>query len=105
VWVDFAPQTGHEQAVRRPALILTPDGYNRKTGMAIACPITSHSKGYPFEVALPNGLPISGFVLADHVRSIDWRARRARRIAGAGAETLSEVLGKLCALLGIGDRG
>ena len=103
VWVDFTPQAGHEQAGRRPALILTPDGYNRKTGMAVACPVTSHAKGYPFEVALPNGLPISGVVLADHVRSIDWRARRAQRIAGAGGKALSEVVGKLGALLGIAD--
>jgi mRNA interferase MazF len=71
--------------------------------MAVACPVTSHAKGYPFEVALPNGLPISGVVLADHVRSIDWRARRAQRIAGAGGKMLSEVVGKLGALLGIGD--
>jgi mRNA interferase MazF len=101
VWVDFTPQAGHEQAGRRPALILTPVGYNQKTGMAVACPITRQSKGYPFEVALPDGLPVAGFVLADHVRNIDWRARRAERICGAGAGTLAEVLGKLAALLGV----
>jgi mRNA interferase MazF len=99
VWVDFTPQAGHEQAGRRPALILSPEAYNRKTGLAIACPVTSQAKGYPFEVVLPSGLPIGGVVLSDHVRNIDWRARRAERAAMAGGETISEVLGKLAALL------
>lgn len=102
VWLDFTPQAGHEQAGRRPALILTPEGYNRKTGLAIACPITGRAKGYPFEVALPEGLPIAGFVLADHVRNIDWQARHAERVGGAGEAILAEVLGKLGALLGVG---
>lgn len=99
VWIDFTPQAGHEQAGRRPALILSPKSYNRKTGLAIACPITSHAKGYPFEVPIPDGLPIMGVILADHIRSIDWRARHAERVGQATDETLAEVLGKLTALL------
>jgi len=101
VWVDFTPQAGHEQAGRRPALVLSPEGYNRRTGLAVACPVTSRAKGYPFEVELPAGLPVAGFVLADHVRNIDWRARRAERICEVGAKTLAEVLGRLAALLGV----
>jgi mRNA interferase MazF len=99
VWVDFTPQAGHEQAGRRPALILSPESYNRKTGLAIACPITSQAKGYPFEVPMPAGLPIAGVILADHVRSIDWRARHAERVGQTPDETMAEVLGKLTSLL------
>lgn len=99
VWVDFTPQAGHEQAGRRPALILSPESYNRKTGLAIACPITSQAKGYPFEVSMPAGSPIAGVILADHVRSIDWRARHAERVGEAADDTLAEVLGKLTSLL------
>ena len=101
MWIDFTPQTGHEQAGRRPALILSPEEYNRRTGLAVACPVTGKAKGYPFEVGLPEGLPIAGVVLADHVRSIDWRARRAERICAAGEGIMVEVIGKLGALLGI----
>lgn len=100
VWLDFTPQAGHEQAGRRPALILSPESYNRKTGLALACPITNQTKGYPFEVPLPVGLTITGVVLSDHVRSIDWRARRAERAGKAGDGTLAEVAGKLTALIG-----
>lgn len=100
VWLDFTPQAGHEQAGRRPALILSPESYNRKTGLAVACPITNQAKGYPFEVPLSAGLPVSGVVLSDHVRSIDWRARRAERTGRADDATLNEVCGKLTALLG-----
>ena len=99
IWVDFTPQAGHEQAGRRPALVLSPESYNRKTGLAIACPVTSHAKGYPFEVLLPEGLPVSGVVLADHVRNIDWRARRASLIGQAGDDVVAEVCGKLAALI------
>lgn len=99
VWLDFTPQAGHEQAGRRPALILSPESYNRKTGLALACPITSHAKGYPFEVPLPSGLPVSGVVLSDHVRSIDWRARHAERVGKADADTFTDVCGKLTALI------
>jgi len=100
IWLDFTPQAGHEQAGRRPAIILSPESYNRKTGLAIACPITNQVKGYPFEVALPAGLPVAGVVLSDHVRNIDWRARRSERAGQADVGTLSEVCGKLAALIG-----
>ena len=81
VWLDFAPQAGREQAGRRPALVLSPRAYHQRTPYAVVCPITSRVKGYPFEVALPDGLPVGGVVLADQVKSID---RHARRIEVAG---------------------
>jgi len=99
VWLTFDPQAGHEQAGRRPALVLSPRSYNGKSGLAILCPVTTRIKGYPFEVNLPEGLPISGAVLSDQVRSLDWRARRASRICRLPAETTDTVLGKLQALL------
>jgi mRNA interferase MazF len=75
VWITFTPQAGHEQAGRRPALVLSPSNYNGKAGMALVCPITNQAKGYPFEAPIPDGLAVTGVVLADHVRSVDWRAR------------------------------
>src|SRR5207245_2851651 len=74
VWLTFDPQAGHEQRGRRPALILSPRAYNSKARLAIACPVTSHVKVYPFEVPLPPGGKISGVVLADHVKNLDWQA-------------------------------
>ncbi|MBL8112026.1 MAG: endoribonuclease MazF [Acidobacteria bacterium] len=99
VWLNFDPQAGHEQAGRRPAIVLTPAAYNRKIGLVLACPITSHAKGYPFEVALPEGLPVSGVALSDHVKSADWRVRQASFICMVPASTLSEIVAKLAALL------
>lgn len=99
VWLTFNPQVGHEQAGRRPALVLSPKAYNRKALLALVCPITSQVKGYPFEVALPQGLPVSGVVLADQVRSLDWSARRAELICPVPAETIAEALAKVRALL------
>jgi mRNA interferase MazF len=99
VWLDFTPQAGHEQAGRRPALVLSPAGYNRRAGLAIACPITSRSKGYPFEVELPAGLSIEGVVLSDHVRSIDWLARNIEKAGSAPDRCVAEVVGKLSALI------
>ena len=80
VWLDFDPQSGHEQAGRRPALVLSPETYNRKTSLAVLCPITSQVKGYPFEVKLPANLPVKGVILADQVKSLDWRTRKAALI-------------------------
>lgn len=77
VWLTFTPQVGHEQARHRPALVLSPGPYNRKVGLALLCPITSQAKGYPFEVGLPAGLKISGVVLSDQIKSLDWRARQS----------------------------
>jgi mRNA interferase MazF len=95
VWLQFDPQAGHEQAGRRPALVISHDAYNTKVGLALLCPVTSAVKGYPFEVALPDGLPVTGVVLADQVRSLDWRARRAAFIARVPQPILSAVLSRL----------
>ena len=100
VWLDFDPQSGHEQAGRRPALILSPAAYNSKTGLALCCPITSQVKGYPFECPLPPGLPIQGVALADQVRSLDWRTRRATNICKLPADFLDEVVARILPLLG-----
>lgn len=99
VWIDFNPQSGHEQAGHRPALIITPASYNEKSGLAIMCPITSHRKGYPFEVLIPTGLRVSGVVLADQAKSLDWRARRAEVIQRLPTAVTIEVLAKLATLL------
>lgn len=98
VWLQFSPQAGHEQAGRRPALVISPAAYNGKTGLALFCPITSQIKNYPFEVDLPQGLNVTGTILSDQVRSLDWRARKAKLADKAPDEILSEVLGKLATL-------
>ncbi len=98
-WLTFDPQAGHEQAGRRPAVILSPGSYNGSVGLAIVCPVTRQAKGYPLEVMLPAGLPVSGVVLADHVRSLDWRARRPEIIGRVPEEVLTEVVQKLGTLL------
>ena len=77
VWVDFSPTLGHEQSGRRPALVLSARHYNGVTSLMVVCPITRSTKGYMFEVPIPAGAPVAGVVLADHVRSIDWRSRNA----------------------------
>jgi len=99
VWLTFDPQAGHEQRGRRPALILSPRVYNAKARLAIACPITSHVKGYPFEVPLPPGGKISGVVLADHVKNLDWQARRVVFDVKAPADILTDVRERIRALL------
>ena len=99
VWLTFTPHAGHEQAGHRPALVLSPGSYNKKVGLALACPITTHVKGYPFEVSLPDGLEVRGVVLADQVKSLDWKARRARFCCTLPSATISEVLKKLAPLL------
>jgi mRNA interferase MazF len=99
VWITLNPQAGHEQAGRRPAVVLSPLAYNQKVGLAIFCPITSQEKGYPFEVRIPAGLAVTGVVLADQVKSLDWRARKAERMCALPAEVMDEVLGKLNVLL------
>ena len=77
VWITLDPQARHEQSGRRPALILSPKTYNGKVGLAILCPITRQVKGYPFEVPIPDGQAVAGAILADQVKSLDWRARQA----------------------------
>lgn len=95
VWLSFSPQAGHEQAGHRPALVLSPEAYNRKVGLALFCPITSHVKGYPFEVHVPPGYAVSGVVLSDQVKSLDWRARRADFCCELPTEAVHDVLNKL----------
>lgn len=99
VWITLNPQAGHEQAGRRPALIVSPASYNGKVGLAVLCPITSQVKGYPFEVMIPSGLKVGGVVLSDQVKSLDWRIRRAEFICKVPRQTVSEVVDKLGALL------
>ena len=99
VWVSFNPQSGYEQAGRRPALVLSPSAYNRRVGLAVFCPITSQVKGYPFEVVIPAGLGVTGAVLSDQVKSLDWQARNAELICVLPEETVSQVLQKLEALI------
>ncbi len=98
IWLDFNPQAGHEQAGKRPAIILSPKEYNRKTNLIIACPITSKIKGYPFEVRLV-GKKINGVILSDQVKSLDWKVRNAELIEQAAAETIAEVQEKLLLLI------
>jgi mRNA interferase MazF len=101
LWLTFDPQAGHEQAGRRPALVLSPAAYNRRASLALVCPITNQPKGYPFEVALPEGSVISGVILADHVKSADWAARRAQFAAKVSADVLADVTAKLRPLIGL----
>ena len=103
VWITLDPQAGHEQAGRRPALVLSPASYNGRVGLALLCPITGQVKGYPFEVALPGGLPVAGVVLADQVKNLDWRARKAARICAVPEEVVTQVLQRLNALLAQGS--
>lgn len=100
VWITLDPQFGHEQAGRRPAVVLSPAAYNGKVGLAILCPITSQENGYPFEVKVPAGFGVRGVILSDQVKSLDWRARDAEKIGTLPREVMAEVLGKLGALLG-----
>ncbi len=99
VWLQFHPQAGHEPSGHRPAVVLSPESYNRKVGLAIFCPITNQKKGYPFEVELPVGLAIGGVILADQVKCLDWRARRVEFIAALPKATVAETLEKLGTLL------
>jgi len=99
VWITLNPQVGHEQAGRRPAVVLTPSIYNSKVGLAVLCPITNQIKGYPFEVLIPGGLPVSGAILADQVKNLDWRARKAELICTLPGEAMHEVLQKVSVLL------
>jgi mRNA interferase MazF len=99
IWLTFDPQVGHEQAGRRPAVVLTPAAYNQKVSLILACPVTSQIKGYPFEVELPQGFPVSGVALSDQVKSVDWRARRASFICTLPDAILQEIVAKLSTLL------
>jgi mRNA interferase MazF len=99
VWLCFDPQAGHEQAGRRPAFVLSAEGYNKKTGLCIACPVTSKIKGYPFEVLLPKGLSVEGAVLADQVKNLDWRVRNAQFACAAPSLAVEEVVARILPLI------
>jgi len=99
VWLEFSPQAGHEQAGTRPALVLSPKAFNDRTGLAFVCPITSKVKGRGFEVHLPDGLGVSGVILVEHLRSVDWLARNAVQIGRVDNDTLDEVFAKLRTVL------
>jgi mRNA interferase MazF len=103
VWVNFNPHPGHEQAGRRPALVLSPRLYHEKTALAVVCPITSNTQPYPFKVRLPDGLPIGGAVLADQVKSIDRAARQLQIASPAPRSVVAQVQAKIAALLGMDD--
>jgi mRNA interferase MazF len=90
--LDFNPQEGHEQAGRRPALVLSPNDYNRTVGLAVVCPITSEKKGYPWEVEIPDNTYVSGVILADQMKSLDWRQRRAEFVCTPDEGLLDEVV-------------
>jgi mRNA interferase MazF len=97
--LDFNPQTGHEQAGRRPALVLSPTAYTRTVGLAVVCPITNEQKGYPWEVAIPDNPMVSGVILADQVKSVDWRQRKAEFVCTLEEEVVDETVEKTIALL------
>jgi mRNA interferase MazF len=99
VWLDFDPQAGHEQAGRRPALVLSPKSYNQATKLMLCCPVTSRVKGYPFEVVIFGSPKISGVALSDQIRSLDWIARDAQFIDVVPASVLSEIAMKQRLLL------
>ncbi|NNG15369.1 MAG: mRNA-degrading endonuclease [Gemmatimonadales bacterium] len=95
VWVSIRPRAENASLVRRPALVVSPARYNERAGLALMCAVSGAATGYPFEVPLPDGLPVSGVVLADHLRSADWRARRASLACRVPAKVVADVLAKL----------
>lgn len=99
VWITFNPQAGHKQAGRRPAVVLSPKAYNSKVGLALLCPVTSQIKGYPFEVPIPDGLPVNGVILSDQVKSLDWKARKAEKACSLPEESIKKVLQRVKALI------
>jgi len=99
VWLEFTPQAGSEQRGRRPALVLSPNSYNGKVGLALFCPVTSKIKGYPFEVQLPDGSAVGGVVLSDQLKSLDWRLRKVKFIERASSDVMAMVTARVLTLL------
>lgn len=95
VWLTFDPQAGHEQAGRRPALVVSPRAYNGKVGLALFCPVTGKRKGYPYEVEIPPALTISGVILSDQLKSLDWRARNAQYICRLPMPNMLDALARI----------
>lgn len=101
VWISLDPQAGHEQAGTRPVLVISPAAYNSRVGLMLCCPITSQIKGYPFEVRIQDNPKVSGVILADQVKSLDWQARRAKKRGNVSEAELDETLSKLKTLIEI----
>jgi mRNA interferase MazF len=101
IWLTFDPQAGREQRGRRPAVVLSPRAYNERAQLALVCPVTSQRKGYPFEVPLPDDGPVTGVVLADHLKSIDWKERRADLAGRLDDSALGEIRARIRPLLGL----
>jgi len=102
IWVNFTPQAGYEQRGKRPAIVISPKEYNKKTSLALCCPITSNIKGYPFEVVVSSS-KIKGAILADHLKNLDWKARRAQFIEKSEPHILIECLEKISTLIGTSE--
>lgn len=100
IWVTLDPQIGHEQAGRRPAIVISASDYNRKVGLAVICPITNRKKGYPFEVEIPPGHKVAGVILADQMKSIDWQQRKAEFLCKLPQSVFDEVIVRIETLLG-----
>jgi len=98
VWLNFNPQSGHEQKGKRPAVVISPKEYNEKVGLGLFCPITSKNKNYPFEVKIKNE-KINGFILSDQIKSLDWETREIEYISKISSEKISEVISKIYVLL------
>ena len=101
VWLEFSPQAGVEQAGLRPAVVLTLAAYHRKSKLAVVCPITSREKGWPMEVKLPSGLPISGVILVDHIKSVDRQARKMKIAGAVPSAVMDEIDARLAPLLNL----
>jgi mRNA interferase MazF len=101
VWLLFSPQAGSKQAGRRPGIVLTPARYHERSRLAIVCPITNRERGWPTEVKLPAGLPVSGVVLVDHIHSVDREARKMQVVGQAPREVLDEIDARLAPLLSL----
>ena len=99
VWLEFNPQAGSEQAGRRPALVISPKAYNQKVGLSLFCPITSKVKGYPFEVPITDNPKISGVILCDQIKSLDWHNRKAKFICKLPEDILQDALAKIKLLI------
>ncbi len=99
IWLSFTPQSGREQAGRGPALVLSPLIYNSKAGLVLVCPVTTKIKGYPFEVNLPDGMKMTGAILSDQIKSLDWKARKSKFICKVSPDIIEDVLAKISTLL------
>jgi mRNA interferase MazF len=98
-YLNLHPQAGKEMSKLRPVVVLSPEEYNQKTSLAVICPITNQQKGYPFEIEIPKGYPVQGVILADHIKSLDWRTSGGDFICTLPSEVIDDVVAKICALI------